>query len=58
MRTVGIWIANPLDYGYFAFVIQSFEWGHIGVEAKLVVDREHLIFGDSYSGSIFGVEWI
>jgi hypothetical protein len=43
----GFRIANPLNNGHLALVIELFDWSHGRVEPNLIIDGQHLVLRDS-----------
>jgi len=43
MGPIGVWIADALDDGQFASVIQRFEPGEVLVKPHVIIDLENLL---------------
>ena len=46
MRVVGIGVADAVDDGHFAGVVEALDGAHVGVKAQMIVDRQDLVGGD------------
>src|SRR5262249_35692431 len=56
MRARRVGIANAMDDGHLALIIDLLQWGHAGIEAHLVIQGNDLVFGNVHRRAVVPIQ--